>query len=268
MFAGKPATLRRLRQEVARIEGVPTALETGDRIRPLGLAAIDAVLQGGLMPAALHELAPGRMSDLGAACGFAAALATLFAARPESGRREVLWIQTDFATLESGRPYGPGYDLFGLPARRLLLLTVPRPVDLLWAMEEALRSRALAAVIGELPQSGGIAGAAADLTATRRLTLAAREGDSLGLLLRHQPSPLTSSAETRWQVAAAPSRPDRFGGLGRTAFTLSLTKNRRGPTGRWLVAWDHHECAFSALSLGVAAAAVDRSDRTPLVRAG
>lgn len=264
MFAGKPATLRRLRQEVARIEGVPTALETEDRIRPLGLAAIDAVLQGGLMPAALHELAPGRMSDLGAACGFAAALATLFAARPESGRREVLWIQTDFATLESGRPYGPGYDLFGLPARRLLLLTVPRPVDLLWAMEEALRSRSLAAVIGELPQDGIVA----DLTATRRLTLAAREGDSLGLLLRHQLSPLTSSAETRWQVAAAPSRSDRFGGLGRTAFTLSLTKNRRGPTGRWLVAWDHHECAFSALSLGVAAAAVDRSDRTPLVRAG
>lgn len=260
MTAGKPATLDRLRQEVARIEGVPTTMDTGDRLRPLGVAAIDAVLQGGLMPAALHEIAPARMADLGAACGFAAALA----ARPVLGRREVLWVQTDFAALESGRPYGPGCDLFGLPTRRLLLLTVPRPVDLLWAMEEALRSRALAAVIAELPQNG----VAADLTATRRLTLAAREGDSLGLLLRHQSSPLTSSAETRWQVAAAPSRPDRFGGLGRTTFALSLTKNRRGPTGRWLVAWDHHECAFSALSLGVAAAAVDRSDRTPLVRAG
>lgn len=264
MIAGKPATLRRLRQEVARIEGVPTTLETGDRIRPFGVVAIDAVLQGGLMPAALHEIAPARMPDLGAACGFAAALA----ARPESGRRQVLWIQTDFSALESGRPYGPGCDLFGLPTRRLLLLSVPRPVDLLWAMEEALRSRALAAVIGEMPQGGGLASAAADLTATRRLTLAAREGDSLGLLLRHQPSPLTTAAETRWQVAAAPSRPDRFGGLGRTAFTLTLTKNRRGPNGRWLVEWDHHECVFSALSLGVAAAAVDRSDRTPLVRAG
>ncbi|MGN6460130.1 MAG: ImuA family protein [Pseudolabrys sp.] len=216
------------------------------------------------MPAALHEIVPERMPDLGAACGFAAALAARSEPARGKRRREVLWIQTDFATLESGRPYGPGYDLFGLPTRRLLVLTVPRPVDLLWAMEEALRSRALAAVIGELSQDG----AAADLTATRRLTLAAREGDSLGLLLRHQPSSLTSSAETRWQVAAAPSRPDRFGGLGRTAFALSLTKNRRGPTGRWHVAWDHHECAFSALSLGVVAAAVDRSDRTPLVRAG
>jgi len=262
--AGKPATLDRLRQEVARIEGVPTTMETGDRLRPLGVAAIDAVLQGGLMPAALHEIAPARMTDLGATCGFAVALAARPAPARGEKRREVLWIQTDFAALESGRPYGPGCDLFGLPTRRLLLLTVPRPVDLLWAMEEALRSRALATVIGELPQDG----TAADLTATRRLTLAAREGDSLGLLLRHQSSPLTSSAETRWQVAAAPSRPDRFGGLGCTAFALSLTKNRRGPTGRWLVAWDHHECAFSALSLGVAAAAVDRPDRTPLVRAG
>jgi protein ImuA len=128
-------------------------------------------------------------------------------------------------------------------------------------MEEALKCRALATVVAEL-------GKAPDLTATRRLALAARHGGGLGLLLRHKADGAPSTAATRWRIAAAPSEPDEFGGLGSTAFTLSLTRNRRGPCGGWTLAWDHHEHAFSALSLGVAEAARDRQDREPLERAG
>lgn len=260
MIAGTSATLCRLRQAVAKIEGQETDLDIGARALAFGVRAIDGVLQGGLAPASLHEVVPATMQDLGAAMGFAFALA----ARATDDGRNTLWIQTDFAAIESGNIYGLGCDLFGLPARQLLLLKVARPRDALWAMEEALKCRALASVIAELPNDGAIA----DLTATRRLTLAAREGGGFGFIFRHRPSPLASSAETRWQVAAAPSRPDRFGGLGRTAFVLSLTKNRRGPTGYWPVAWDHHERVFSALSLGVAEVAFDRSDQAALDRAG
>ena len=175
-------------------------------------------------------------------------------------RREAssaLFIQTDFAALEAGALYGPGLDRLGLPMERLIMLRVPRPVDALWACEEALKSRGVAIVIAELPE----AGEAADFTATRRLTLAARAGGGLGLLLRHRPLPIATAATTRWQVAAAPSTPDRFGGLGRTTFDLSLNRNRRGRCGRFIVCWDHHECAFlpQTLSVGVAAAADDGS---------
>src|SRR5262249_14826355 len=158
-----------------------------------------------------------------AATGFTLALA----ARVPGGRqRHTLWIQTDYAANESGNLYGPGCDLFGLPARHLLILKVPRPIDALWAMEEALKSRALASIVAELPADAPLA----DLTATRRLAVAAREGESFAFMLRHCPSPLTSSAETRWEIAALPGKPDRFGGLGPTAFVLSLVKNRSGPT--------------------------------------
>lgn len=260
MSAGAPATLCRLRQAVAKIEGQETDLGIGVRPLAFGVRAIDAVLQGGLAPASLHEVVPATMRDFGAAVGVVFALAAL----ANDGSRNTLWIQTEFAANESGNIYGRGCDLFGLPARQFLLLKVSRPLDALWAMEEALKCRALTSVIAELPSDGSIA----DLTATRRLTLAAREGGGFGFLFRHRPSPLTSSAETRWEVAAVPSYPDQFGGLGRTTFALSLTKNRRGPTGRWSVAWDHHERAFSALSLGMAEAAFDRPDRTSLVHAG
>ena len=180
-------------------------------------------------------------------------------------RGQALWIATDFAACEGGGPYGPGLDLFGLAADRLVVLRVPRAVDALWAMEEALRCRALTSVIAELTDDGSDA----DLTATRRLTLAAREGGNLGLLLRHRATLAPSTAATRWRIAAAPSQPDQFGGLGPAIFDLSLQKNRRGPCGRWFVTWSHHECQFhAAVSLAVAKTAVDRPDRSPSIHAG
>ena len=124
--------------------------------------------------AALHELAPAAPAQFGAAAGFALALAALrTAGRP----RRALVIQTDFAALEAGALYGPGLDGLGLPMERLIVLRVPRPIDVLWACEEALKSRGVAIVIAELPEAGEVA----DLTATRRLTLAARAGGGLGL---------------------------------------------------------------------------------------
>jgi protein ImuA len=245
---------------MAEIEGShPCALRDGNRAFVFGIAAIDAALGGGLAAGALHEVSPSASLYFGAATGFVSTLAARLGVR-----RQVLWVRPAFADCEAGFPYGPGLALLGLPPDRVLMLRVAHSIDALWAMEEALKCRALACVIAELPDGGSIA----DLTATRRLTLAARAGGGFGLLFRHKPTPLAGAAETRWEIAAAASSPDRFGGLGRTAFSLSLTRNRRGPTGRWSVAWDHHEHVFSALSLGMAQAALDRSDRAPLVRAG
>ena len=261
--AASRGPLRHLRQALATLDNDKGFSLAEEELRPLGLPAVDAVLGGGLACAALHELAPAAPAQFGTAAGFALALAALHTA----GGRSALLIQTDFAALEAGAPYGPGLDCFGLPMERLIVLRVPRPVDALWACEEALKSRGVAVVIAELPE----AGEAADFTATRRLTLAARAGGGLGLLLRHRPLPIATAATTRWQVAAAPSAPDRFGGLGRTAFDLSLNRNRRGRCGRFIVCWDHHECLFlpQTLSVGVAAAADDGSiDPRPLARAG
>jgi protein ImuA len=240
--------LSRLRRAIAKNEALPE--ET--RSLALGVPAIDAALGGGLPGAALHEVSATPL-HLGAAAGFALALATLAQERT----RETLWIATDFGNLETGMLYGPGLDQFGLATERLLIARVARPVDALFAMEEALKCRALSAVIAEL-------GDAPDLTATRRLALAAKDHGGLGLILRHTMSDAPSAARTRWQVAAAPSVPDEFGGLGRTAFSLELTRNRRGPCGTWTLTWDHHERVFAALSLGVAEADRDRQDRETL----
>ena len=227
----------------------------------IGVPIVDAALGGGLTFGALHELSPRAPMHFAAAAGFALALASL-----RQGSKQTLWIQQEFAAAEAGALYGPGLDLVGLPSERILILRVPRAEDALWAMEETLKCRAAVIVVAELRDDGSWT----DLTATRRLALAARESGGIGFLLRHRSSAAPSPAATRWEIAAVSGARDRFGGLGPATFALSLVKNRRGPCARWIVAWNHHERIFSpALSLGVAAAAGDGSNPArPRRRAG
>ena len=250
--AQAPEVLRRLREATEKIQHFHT--DSDQTPLALGVPEADSKLGGGLAYGALHEISPDAPIHLGAACGFTLALAALAA----KGGRETLWIQTDFARIEAGAAYGPGLGLFGLPSQRLLMLRVTRPADALFAMEEALKCRALGSVVAELPDDS------ADLTTTRRLSLAARDNGRLGLLLRHRTDARPSAAMTRWSIAAAAGPRDAAGGIGATAFQLSLIKNRRGPCGRWHLVWKHHDCVFvpAAVSLGVAAASADRPHRT------
>jgi protein ImuA len=253
--------LSALKREIAAIAGTGCKLaDSGPHALPLGIAGIDAALCGGLALGAVHELEPAAPVHRGTMFGFALALAGRALQARQGG--DVLWIETAFATAEIGGLYGLGLEAFGLSPARVLIVRVARPLDVLWVMEEALRCRGIAAAVAELT-------AAADLTATRRLSLAARLAGGLGLLARHRALPQASAAMTRWQVAATPSRPDALGGLGPAAFDLTLTKNRHGPCGRWTILWDHHDRAFRdpALSFGMAEQARDRSDRA-LRRAG
>ena len=198
----------------------------------LGLGGPDALLGGGLARRALHEIAPLAPIHFGATCGFVLALAALAGKRANNnGGRDTLWIQTDMARFEAGAPYGIGLDLFGLPSRRLLVLRARRPIDALFAMEEALKCRAIASVIAELPDD------TADLTATRRLSLAARTHDGIGLLLRHRSTSAPSAAMTRWTSRQTQARATPSADSGTTSFLLSLVKNRRGPCGAFRVAW-------------------------------
>src|SRR4051812_15563164 len=90
--------------------------------RALGVTAVDAALGGGLQGGALHEVSAAAPVHLGAAAGFALALAAL----ARDPRRQTLWIATEFGNLETGSLYGPGLDQFGLSTDRLLVAHVAR----------------------------------------------------------------------------------------------------------------------------------------------
>jgi protein ImuA len=239
MIAQLRQSLRAL-QKPARIDGETQPLS-------LGVPAIDAALGGGLAHGALHEIAAAGEAHVAAAAGFALGLA------PSSAR--LVWITEDMALAESGAPYGPGLDAFGLLPERLLTVAVAQARDLMWAMEEALRCRAVATVIGEL-RHGEL-----DAVAVRRLSLAAGQNGALALLLRASPPHDASTAATRWVVGAAPSSPSPGGeGEKNPCFAVRLTRNRRGPLGAWTLQWsnDDERFVFATHAQPVAAPAADR----------
>jgi protein ImuA len=236
-----------LRQRLLTLQKVPGMVDRPCSL-PLGIPAIDKVLGGGLMRGALHEIAAAGEAHLPAASGFALGLA---ASTPSL---RLFWITEDMGLAESGTPHGAGIDAFGFAPERLVTVSTAHRRDLLWAMEEALRSRAVGAVIGEM-RDGGIG-----TVAVRRLSLAAAESGTLALLLRAASPSDASTAATRWIVGAAPSSviPGRE---IRSRFTAQLVRNRYGPAGSWVLEWSDSDERFilAAHAQPVAAPAFDRS---------
>jgi protein ImuA len=289
---GEPAArIDRLRRQLCALEAA-TGL-AGDCGAPLALGnpVIDGALGGGLSAGALHEIAAAREAETAAASGFALALAArrvslrgapsipgLPAIASSCDARErnderavsvltpgrnVLWIAEDLSLAENGAPYGPGLDGIGIAPERLITVAAARERDVLWAMEEALRCRAVGMVIGEIRPHN------IDQVATRRLALAAAAGNALGLILRTAPDDGPSAAATRWIVGAAPSShsgegDDRRHGVGPPRLAARLVRNRRGHLGAWIVEWNSVEQRFELAthSEPVARSAFDRPRRT------
>jgi protein ImuA len=244
--------IAQLRQRLLALQS-PPGLKEGPGTLPLGIPAIDTLLGGGLMRGALHEITAASEAHLAAAAGFASGLAALRGSA--HANRTLFWIAEDMALTESGVPHGAGLDAFGLAPERLVAVAVAHRRDLLWAMEEALRCRAVNAVIGEI-RCGGV-----DSVAARRLSYAAAEGSTLALLLRASPSDGASTAATRWIVGAAPSVAAHAPGAAR--FAAQLIRNRRGPTGSWILEWSDSDERFilATHAQPVAAPALDRPYR-------
>jgi protein ImuA len=197
------ARLRRVIPEIETEAGSAAGLPASGRpARRLPLAsAFDSALSGGLADDALHEIVPAEPADGAAAMGFALALAARFLSlRPASA----LIIGEGFAAGESGALYGPGLAAHGLILNRLVFVRAPDAALAFWAIEEALKCGAPAVVIGEIWSLK-----AYGLAASRRLLLAARKGGTPALLVLAsaygQANRVSSAAETRFEIAAAPS---------------------------------------------------------------
>lgn len=191
--------------------------------RPHPVQPLPGGLGLGLIRARVHEV-----------CG--PARATFAALILGESQGTVIWISPAWMI---ERIFPAGLKSFADPGR-ILFARARRPEDLLWAVEEALRSGAAPLVLADLPHPPG-------LTPIRRLHLAAEAGAEaarhrgrlppLGLLLTPGQGG-AQGVESRWHMAPSPSRSTLY--ESHSAWELTRLRARMAPPARWQVARDRN----------------------------
>jgi protein ImuA len=158
------------------------------------------------------SVAPGRVHEV---CG--AARRTLALIVASALRGEIFWVSPRW---ETDRLNGDGVADFVDPGR-LIFVTPQRAEDLLWCVEETLRSGAVPLVVADLPGPPA-------LTPIRRLHLAAEAGSTrgeapLGLILT--PEGAAPGVESRWGFAQTDA-----------GWRLDRLRSRSEPPAAWNVA--------------------------------
>jgi protein ImuA len=169
-------------------------------------------------------------------------------------------------------PHPAGLAELGFDPAHLLLIRARDAPSALQAGLEGARCAALGAVIIELRGETR----AYDLTASRRLALAARASGVRVFMVRSAATPMPSAAETRWLARAAPSRAlaARAPGNrapGHPAFHLVLLRARNGQEGlqhhlEWNRDAQRLESGLSASADAPAACQPDGGASAPLSR--
>lgn len=209
----------------------------------LGAECADQALGGGLARGRVHEIFAGESDDASGAAGFALMLALRARRRPG---QLLLWLRTEAAERRSGRLHAPGLAELGLDPDGFVLGVMPDELALLKSAADAVRCADLGAVMIECwghPR-------ALDLTASRRLSVAAQKSGVTALMLRLDAKPEPSAAETRWAVHPAASRALEANAPGQTMIEVEILRRRAGPAGmRWRLEWDRDEQAFRDAAL-------------------
>jgi len=228
--------------------GVPPCIDAGQVA--FGAEALDSRLSGGLVRAALHEVYAGADLDATAAAAFA-----LLLAWRANREKPIIWVREEANARLNGKPYGHGLNELGIPPDALLSVDAPNTIAALRAGADITRCGAVGAVIIE-PFGKALA---LDLTASRRLALAAGQSGVMTLMLRAGVEPVPSAAQTRWRVASAPSMPLPANAPGHPAFDVMLLRHRGGIAGvEARLEWNRDRQSFdqAPLSGGVPSVAI------------
>jgi len=198
---------------------------------PFGINQIDQILPSkGLETGTVNQIIGDKVDN--AAIGFGAALLSLFLNNNNLNGSVVLWCR------KSKGLYAPGMRVFNLKESQLLLTYSDKDKDILWAMEEGLRSGVLVGVLGEFQNLTTII--------IRRLQLASELANLPTLILSKEKSDsLQGLIATRWKVSSLPSlnKSDFLFSqvLTEILWQLELVYCQNGATGNWDIKWQYNE---------------------------
>jgi protein ImuA len=219
-----------------------------------GTDVIDSRIEGGLVQRALHEVFAASVEDGSTAAAFAVMVG--IRACPEN--RPIIWVRENRCGRHTGHVHAAGLAELGIDPNDLVLVDAPDTLAVLRAGADIVKCGQVGAVVIEPWGKAPLL----DLTASRRLSMAAAASGVLTLVLRVDAEPMPSAAQTRWQVAAAPSSPLAANAPGHPAFNIALLRHRGGISGfETCLEWNRDTRSFAPLSSGISAVPVVGADQ-------
>ncbi len=216
----KKDIISELQKNILQWEGFKVPL--AGHVRYKGLEQIEAAFPNSVFPTgALHEFLAGKPEEEAVTEGF---ISGVLQGLMQNGGI-CLWISPSVSV------FPPALKAFGIEPDRIVFVCLHRHRDILWAMEEALKCNALAAVVAEVQ----------DLTfaESRRLQLVVEKSRVTGFILRKDTRKVSSTTcVARWKITPVPSETaNGLPGLGHPRWNVELLKVRNGSPGQWQIEW-------------------------------
>jgi len=187
-----------------------------------GLQNIEHAFPNAVFPkGCVHEFLTFKQEHVAATAGFVAGILSKLMNR----NGVCLWIST------RRKMFPTAFKAFNVQPDNIVFVNVRSHQHALWAAEEALKCKAVATVIAEVPEL--------TFMQSRRLQLAVEKSNVTGLVLRTDAKKLcTTACVARWEIKPIASRlDDGLPGVGFPRWNVSLLKVRNGKTGSWMVEW-------------------------------
>jgi len=216
----KAEIISQLKKDILLWEGFVPPL--AGAAKGIGLGQLEAAFPNGVFPTGvIHEMLCPTREQQAATSGL---LGGLLSALMQKGGT-CLWISKD------RRLFPPAMAAFNVAPDRIIFVDVNTEKEVLWATEESLKCRGLAAVIAEVREIS--------FAQSRRLQLAVESSRVTGFLLRNDLRKLnTTTCVARWQVTPLPSvQEDGMPGVGYPRWQVELLRVRNGNAGSWVLEW-------------------------------
>lgn len=223
-MVNKANIISQLQKDILLLQGFkPSAIEGNDG----GLGLIKHAFPNSMFPTgAVHEFISATHEAATASFGF---ISGIVSSLMKSGAPSV-WIS------DKRSAFPPGLKLFGLEPHKIIFIQTKKPKEILWVIEEALKTDCISAVVGDITEISFLE--------SRRLQLAVEQTKVTGFLLRRNPKNLSTACVTKWRIKPIPTENKLIPGLGFPKWNVELIKVRNGKPGEWQIQWHNEQFEF------------------------
>lgn len=212
----KENIIAQLQRDILPLQGLKQ-LATDSQMQ-LGFRAIENAFPNGCFPVGCtHEFLYPSVEDWAATNGFIAVLLSKLMQFDGAA----VWVSASRALFPAA------LKRFGVQPDKIIFVDLKNESDVLYATEECLKCKRIAAVVGETRYIS--------FKASRRLQLAAEQSRVTGLLVRPQHKLInTTACVSRWRITSLPrALPEGMPGIGFPRWNVELLKVRNGKPGTW-----------------------------------